>query len=326
VEKQTEAKLEAEIYEAYSKCYEGSSDRRQVNAVKLWRYASRWCMILFPRDSNLLYKDEDLDFIINGIGDEIYIAIDSCIKKDRMPKEEFLIYFKKALFIAKNKSYNEISYEKDQDGKERFLYRKYGGGGFSEPRIMKDIRKKIKRIKEEGIELTHDDLVNRLSGLLSLSEKTIRKHLLFMYRNRENDITKADENASITVIKTPEMEDDAAEMIKDELENFLDEKREITRDIYRALFTGICINEGIHYFRKIWPILDSEILEDYWKDPTIVPNDYEIYMKKRPLLKQNSAGSGASDKLGKLTEELRKAIIENHPELYSVHERSKYHE
>jgi hypothetical protein len=326
VEKQTETELKAEIYKLYSECYEESSDdRRQVIVGKLWKKASRWCEILFYMDTNLLYRDiEDrkLKFLLNGIGDEIYLAITACIKKVKMPKNEFIKYFKQALVNAKNKSYMDISYDKDQDGKEMFFYRNFGGGGLKEPRIIKQIRRII---KQEGRELKHEELVNRLSELLSLSEKTIHKHLLFMYNNGENDITQAKEGSSLTTEKTPEMEDDAAEMIKDELESFLDKKREITRDLYRALFTGMCIKEGIHYFRKIWPVLDNEILEDYWKDPTVIPNDYDIYLKKRPDLKKDSAYSGASGKLKELEKELREAIIENHPEIYSLYKHSKYH-
>jgi hypothetical protein len=297
--------------------------------VKLWKKASMWCEILFYKDTSLLYRDEEdrkLKELLNGIGDEIYFAIVACIKKDKKPKDSFIKYFKKALVNAKNRSYMNVSYEKDekdQNAKEKFLYRNFGGGGFSEPKVLKQIRRIIEK---EGSDLKNEELVNRLSELLSLSEKTIREHLLFMHRNKDDGFSKAREKPSlpITMIETPEMEDDVAKMIKNELESFLDKKQERTRDVYRALFTGMCINEGIHYFRKIWPILDSEILEDYWKDPTVIPNDYDIYLKKRPLLTQGSAESRASDKLGKLKEELREAIIENHLELYSVYEHSKY--
>jgi len=332
VEKQKikEEELKDKIYEFYAKCYVEPSDRRQVNVVRLWEYASRWCKdYICKNDTELLYKEKELDSFLNGAGDEIYLTVDNFIKNDKIPKESFFGYFRRALINAVNNSHRDLSYKKHQDKKEIFAYRNSGGSGIVKPKIMKEIMKRIEiEERNEGRELSLDERAKRLSRVLLLSEKTLRKHLELIYKNNGNDILNPMEGRSLTTIETNsdlQMEDSVAGIIKDELENFLNKKQERTRDLYRALFTGICINNGIKYFQKIWPILDNEILEDYWKDPTVVPKDYEIYQKKRPGRKnKNSAGEGASTNLKILTEELQKAIIEKHPEIYSKFERMIY--
>jgi len=105
VEEQKYEEIENRVYKAYSKCYDPSSDQSYCK-LKFWNITSIWCMKLFYKDKNLLYKDEDkkLIKIFNGMGDEIYLAVDRILKKDKMPKEKFLIYFRKALVNAKNGS------------------------------------------------------------------------------------------------------------------------------------------------------------------------------------------------------------------------------
>ena len=306
--KKTEEELKTEILNTYAKYHdEISSDRRQVYLGQLWKFVFEWC-----KDYLFYKKTEEM-------GVEIVDAVRRCAEKNKTP-EKFMEDLMPSLYNARNQSHrNEVE------------------GALREPRIIKNIKKIIEMEEaNEGRKLTKDEKVNRIGRLIPLREKTIRFYVENMDRKFEpvdkegNDNIESKAGHSLTAqgtVSNPQnedMEDSLAKMIKGELESFLAKKREITRDVYRALFTGICINEGIHYFRKIWPILDSEILEDYWKDPTVVPNDYDIYLKKRPDLKQGSAESGASEKLGKLTKELREAIIENHPEIYFGYKRSKY--
>jgi len=134
VEKQKikEEELKDKIYEFYAKCYVEPSDRRQVNVVRLWEYASRWCKdYICKKDTDLLYKDEGLDSFLNGAGDEIYLTVDNCIKKDKMPKELFLGYFRRALINAINKSHKDLSCNEEQDEKEIFFLSKFGRKRYS---------------------------------------------------------------------------------------------------------------------------------------------------------------------------------------------------
>lgn len=339
--------IENRVYEAYSKCYDpyvDSKDNPSDRKVKLWNETTMWCKKLFYKEKNLLYKDEDkkLEKIFNGMGDEIYYAIDACIKEDKMPKERFILYFKSALINAKNLSYQNISIEE-----EKFVYRDFWKGDIAEVKIMKKIRKLMKKFEEEARrELSEDELVKKFDELkkdeldkklpvsIPLTEKTLRSHLKFIYKNNGNYISEGMEGHSLTIIERnsdPEMEDIVAKIIIDEFENFLSEHHAKVRDDYKALLTGMLIKQAkneeneytkkekkytndINYFQKIESILDSEILEDYRKEG-IVREQYEIYIIKHPGKPKNSAAKEASEKSGKLKEFLQKALREKHPEI-----------
>lgn len=362
--KYKDERRENRVYEAYSKWYDpydNSSDNPSDRKLILWNEATMWLKdVIFKENTKLFSKKEgkidERDNFLNGgffcvAGDEIFLTIDDFIRKNKMPKELFLMVFEAALRNAIKKSYKKLS-SKEKGEKKIFVYKTFGKGDIAETRDMKKIRKIKKTLEEDaGRELTEDELVKRFSrGLTRLSEKTLRSHLKFISKNNGDYIPEHTKAHSLTITKRnsyPEternsdtemevmkdiMEDSAAKIIIDDFKEFLSEQQERTRDDYKALFTGICIklakneeNEytekenkytnDINYLRKIESILDPEIIEDYRKEG-IVRDQYEIYMIKHPGKSKKSAAKEASEKVAKI-KEFQKAMKEKHPEIYS---------
>jgi len=84
--------------------------------------------------------------------------------------------------------------------------------------------------------------------------------------------------------------------------------------VFRALFTLYCIDNNIKYYRKLWPVLDNEILEEYWKT-LAVPDQYRIYMKYHPTAQKSTAQANASKMSKNFFERMDKAIKEKDPEI-----------
>ena len=293
MEKQKDEEIKTNIINVYSKYKEEeSSDRRKVYRGQLCGLVFKWC-------KDHLYREAD------EMGVEIVEAVKRCAEKGKMP-EEFLEDLGGALYYAKN-----------------LYYRNRVEGALREPRIIKEIKKIIKTEEaNEGRVLTLDERVECIRRLIPMHEKTIRAHLTNMDRRFEpvdekgNDNIESRAGHSLTInasISTPQEEsvkDSEMETIRDALETVLNKAQNKMKAFYKALFTLRCIDNNIKHYQKLWPILDNEILDVYWKTLT-VPDQYEIYMKYHPGAQKSTAEANASKMSKKFFADLDKVIKEN---------------
>jgi len=285
-----EEELKERIFNVYSKYHdEPSSDRRQVYYGQLCELVFKWCR------EHIYYKETE------KMGLEIVEAVKRCAEKE-IPEEDFFKYLRTSLGNAEKQYYRDCLIE----------------GSLKMPRIITEIKNLI-RMEEsyEGRELTQNEIVDLISRWKGISENKARIYFENMNKklisNTDDDDNKLDIVDSIPshylTYQDEATEDNETVIIMDALESVLKKTREKTKPLYKAFFTLRCIETNIKYYRKLWSMLDSEILENYWKTLT-VPCQYEIYMKYHPEAKKSTAEANASQMSKKFFADLDKAIKE----------------
>jgi hypothetical protein len=297
-QKRTEEELKAEILNLYCQFHEeASSDRRQVDYERLKKLLQElvyfWC-----RDH--LYKKETVE-----MGKEIAEAVMNCVKKDKMPNEEFIKYLRESL----NNAYLQFL-RKKVEGPSRI------------PRSIKETKKIIeaKQRVSGGRELNNDEKVQCIKEWFGISEKAARARLEEMDRifisNTSADDNKTDIVDSIKSHYSTPQDDILAEeevmLIKDALEAVLSKTKK-KKPFFRALFTWHCI-EYVKDYKKFLPVLDVETIEDYKKNGA-VPNQFEIYMKCYPDAEKSTAQSNASGYSKEFFEDLYDIMKEKYPDI-----------
>jgi len=330
-----EEELRTQIYKLYSKFKdEPSSERRQTYLGKLCELATKWCFYFTLMQKLIKQLNSVEKKFKNEMGREIFEAVNNCLKKDKMPQNKFFSYFYTALKIA--------VYQ---------FYRNQIVGSLKTPQDIIKERKNMRDLREMwesdlARKLTQNEFERRYAIWNQISEE--EAHNIYLETigivthfdsidkeivgddGKDTTIIEIIKARSLTVDETdtePELKEEISIIIRYEFERFLSKQQERTKDIYRALFTVFCIKNKIEQFPKIYPILDSEILEDYLKTE-IIPNAYDIYMKKRPGITQKAAESGASRRKKEIDifiDKLQKTIKE-HPEIFSKYKRSLYSE
>ena len=306
----TEEQLKAGIYTVYSRYLEeSSSDRRQVYFAQICGLIISWC-------------NDCLGIKANEMGIEIYNLVQRLVrdKNSTVPKNEdgFFKYLKTALYTA-----------------EKEYYRNNETGLINIPR---DTRKRLKIIDDiiatkesnAGRKLTQDERRQCISEWFGMAEYSRLISLLetggleFSSHTGSNegeiDILNSKakppyrESASIDPLDEYFAKLDL-QKIRDTLEQVFQNTQERTRDCYRALFTGYCIDKFID-FEGLVPLLDSEILEAHKKDGK-KPKQHEIYLKYHPNVKKDSAEVRASEMIKKLRKDLCSVLQEKIPENYN---------
>jgi len=322
-ERTTQEELKAEIYELYSKLKdEPSSDRRQVYLVRLWEKASKWCENYILKKEKYqtikpFSRQEELEFTFNGMGDEIFITITNFLKKDKMPQEVFIPYLYKSLVNAGLRSGKDFFSEQDEKGRVKNCYLEIGKGGISQTRVTKEIEKKIRtEEKNEGRQLTINELIPRIQRSISLREETLREYLVERNKKILPDTVYDDKGEKVSIFdfipgrySTPEddaIEDMEIEIIKDALETVLNKEKDKTKAVYREFFTLHYI-KGNKDYPRLSPVLDNELLETVKKSGKI-PTQYEIYKKHYPNVQESTAHTNASKLKDKFFADLDKAI------------------
>jgi len=319
--KQKAEELKDQIYKVYSNCYNPSLDRQNCTG-QLWALASNWCKFIVKNDEDIFYEEnlkinkDKVKISFNEIGEEIFLTILEYLKKEEMPKEDFLYSFRVGLINAINS-----------------FHRKKVVGALREPGIIRKMRKIIEDEEaNKGRKLTQDEKIYHIHELTSLRRETILEHLIGMERKFINFITNDEdevvemieimEGHSLTAqgpVSEPQNEEkkevatetfiNALETV---LETVLNEYQEKTKPFYRALFTILYIKNNKDY-KKIKPILSAEILEMFEQNGKI-PTQYEIYMKYHPGAKKSTAETNASQMSKKFYADINKAIEEKYPE------------
>jgi hypothetical protein len=172
---------------------------------------------------------------------------------------------------------------------------------------------KIKKIDEiirmeesnAGRQLTGNEQVQRISEWLNIQEKDVRKYLKIMNMKDITGFTYKSDSFIDTTSVEPEKEyfsslgkSENVKCIQDAVESFLSKTQDRTRECYRALFTGYCIDKSI-YIEDLVLSFNSEILEEYQKSGK-KPKQHEIYLKFHPDVTKNSANVRASEMLKKM--------------------------
>ena len=260
------------IYSRYLN--EPSADRRQVYFGQICDVVIRWCT------SYLGIKAQEM-------GIEIYSAVQRLVKEKNtnVPKEanEFFRYLKTVLYAA-----------------EKEYYRNFAESSITIPR---DIRKRLKNIDEiitakesnAGRKLFEDERRQCISEWFGIAEYTALMNL----RNTGSlDFTYHDDSFSQLDLSD----------IKDALEQVLQDTQGRTRECYRALFTGYCIDKSIN-FDSFYELLNNEIVEEY-RISKEKPTQNVIYLKYHPGVTKNSAEASASKMVKDLLNRLRAIMKE----------------
>ena len=312
MEKQKDEELKTKILNTYTKYQEeSSSDRREVDLVRLTALAFDWC-----RD-HLFYRERyQNEAITNLMGVEIVEGVRRCAVKNKTP-EEFMEDLKSSLYSAKNSSYPNNA-----------------GGAIREPKIIKVINKIIATEEANvGRKLTYDERIYHIHRFIpKYREETIRGHLKGMDRIFINHVRNDEEDEDDVVESVESMEDHSlttqgpvsdpqkeaqenseAEIIMKTLETVLNQYKERMKPFYRALFTMHFLKKNRNY-QKFIPVLNGEILEMFIKKEKI-PTQYKIYMRYYPEAGKSTAGANATPKKDKFFADLEKAILTKLPVL-----------
>jgi hypothetical protein len=281
------------IFNIFSKCRKEIADRRLI-------YYSELCHQIYIWYKDYLYANVD------KIGLEIAEVIsrfnkDEIILKIPEDKDGFFSYLYVSIKNEKkssNRKYVENETVKISSGEKRKL------------RKVEDFIRMTESHLEKG--LTNDELIQGMSGLLKEQKYADLMNLLNIdstsYTSNDGDEMDA-LNSTVTPIYNANSIDDPLdvyiintdmeilrEAVKYSLEEIKDEK---IRNCNRALFTLHCIDNGIEKckdFDKLYPLLDSEMMEIWQKDRK-KPKAYEIYQKYHPNASKGTAGGKASDNL-----------------------------
>jgi len=297
--KRTEEEQKDLIFNIFSQWREEpSTDRDLLYYQQLCKQIFLWC-------KDYLFKKTD------NMGEEIAVVTKRIMEsKEKIPsdKKSYFYYLSKAL-KKERKNY----------------YRKYNTDDI---KISKGMKSKIRetedvlRMKERnlGRELTKDEEIQAISDWFGISIKRA-KNIVKAMETRRMDFSnnRKDENGNrIDILDSAEKSIDMEStfidpldecLIKDDRKNILEaveylinKKQERARDCYRALFTLHCI-ESYKNFEGLYHVLDKEILKN-WQKGGKEPNQYEIYQKYKPKVKQKSAEAMASANLSKFLKDI----------------------
>ena len=307
-DQKSEKQLKSEIFCVFSQCRnEASSDRRQV-------YSGQLCGLIFHWCNSYPFKN------INAreMGLEIFKLVLQLVKengRNNIPTDEngFFHYLKKSLYHAKAE-----------------FHRVYESGLIKIPKEKMSKFKKIDEIikMEEsnlGRTLTSNECAQCISEWFNISLieanrylelKKIRNVTGLAFNSCDNEkVTDIFESDKVKVPYITNTENSPEEdffsainscentsLIMDSIKTALNGTQKRTRNCYRALFTGYCLDKSID-FESLTPLLDSEILGAYQQNRK-KPRLFEIYLKFHPDVKQESAEAIASklikDFLGRL--------------------------
>ena len=232
--------------------------------------------------------------------------------------------------FIKNENISKIP--KDKDGFFKYLtasinkekagfYREYNENDTI--KIPKDKKRKLRevedfvRMKESqlGRKLTNDECIQSIYKWFKKQEYV---DLLNLINVGSISYTSSDGNDSIDAlnfINTHSLDPLDEYILKTDLETVLEavksvlgKKQERARDCYRALFTLYCI-ENYKDFEKLYPVLDSQILENWQKDGEN-PNQYEIYQKYHPKAQRSSSEAMASKNISEFLNDIESCLKE----------------
>ena len=282
--KRTEEQQKDYIFDIFSKCHsEAASSRLQV-------YYPALCAEIYKWYKDYLFVD------VNKMGLEIVKVINRFIKDENILK---IPNDKDGFF-----KYLTSSIKRESAG----FYREYNENDTI--KIPKEKKQKLRevedfiRMKESqlGRKLTADEQTQGISkwfkkqeyiDLLNLINVGSISHTSNDENNKAdalNYITTFSDDPVDEYIKKTDM-DTVRKIVKSLIEN----KQERSRDCYRALFTLHCI-ENFKDFEKLYPVLDSQILETWHKNMK-KPKQYEIYQMYHPNAQKSSTDAMASKNL-----------------------------
>jgi len=282
--KRTEEQQKDYIFDIFSKCrIETASNRLQVHLSILCEQIYLW------------YRDY-LAIDVDKMGLEITKVVNRFIKDENISK------------IPKDKDgffkYLSVSINKEKAG----FYREYNENDTI--KIPKEKKRKLRevedfiRMKESqfGRKLTNDEQIQSISkwfkkqeyvGLLNLINIGSISHTSNDGDN-EIDVLNYADTPSVDPFEEYITKIDM-ETVLEAIKSLLDKKQERSRDCYRALFTQYCI-KNYKDFEKLYPVLDSKIMETWQKDVKN-PKLYEIYQMYHPNVNKSSADTMASTNL-----------------------------
>jgi mannose/fructose/N-acetylgalactosamine-specific phosphotransferase system component IIB len=306
----SEEDLKNDIFIAYSEFRnETLSDRRQVCFELFYELTIRWCKdYIFIEDKECLISVELWNALVRFK-----------INEKTVPKERnnFFYYLKKTLknieneyfnneeiiHIPKNKKEEFTQIEKIIEIKESNLGRKLipteeeqtisSWFGITKEKA-RELIDEMRMIDARVVSLDRetDDGTGNMYDMYDLNLKSLFEPNI-SYDQKDEPIEKH-KNLDLC---------DVVEAVKYLLEN----TQERSRDCYRALFTLHCIDNGIEKcndFEKLYPLLDSEIMETWQKDKKKL-NQYVIYQKYHPNSSKETAENKASANLRKFLNDIK---------------------
>ena len=295
--KRNEEQQKDYIFDIFSKCHsETASGRLQVYYPTLCEQIYLW------------YRDY-LSIDVDKMGLEITKVINRFIKDENISKipddkDSFFKYLNASIKREKNSFYHEYDEE-------------------STIKIPKEKKRKLReiddfiRMKESqfGRKLTNDEKIESISKWFKKQEYV---NLLNLINVGSISHTSNDGNNEIDILNYTDTHsvDPLDEYIKktdmgtvlEAVKFSLAKKQERSRDCYRALFTLYCI-ENYKDFEKLYPVLDSQILE-IWQKSGKNPNQYEIYQKYHPNAQKSSAEAMASKNLSEFLNDIETCLKE----------------
>ena len=298
--------LKEKIFEAYRNCINAPSpDLLSKHSGQLWVLIDRWCKKYLFVEEWEEKEDETVEAMLEGIPD----IIDRLVKEDRKIKTheepgEFITYLNGCLKKLKAKTFYELLPEKVNKTKVKKYFQ---------------INRLIETRERDG-KLKENDRVKIIANYMSINEYSeTRNQLNLLSLDYEYD--SDDEDNEINVLsfsnvksifnKNPESTnkfnvnpDDLQKAVTYVLEN---KRQKRTMACNRALFTVLCIKEAPDYLDKLFPVLDSELLNKY-RGKNIKPTLYETYLKHHPERKnssKNSVEANASSDLDKFLNDLK---------------------
>ena len=301
--------LEIKIFEAYRNCIDPLSSDISKAKGQFWLWIQKWC-------KKHLFTDEKKNETVDDMGEKILNVIEKLIKEDRTIKtfeelDEFIRYLKRCLENAMAELLNDQLPESVIKAKvERYF----------------QINKLIE-IRERDGKLTETDRINIITNYMTKYEYTEIKNQLY-HLKLDYEYDNDDEDNEINLLNSQNVKsvfnndpenrnkfDVSPEKMREAVTYILENKRQKrTRACNRALFTALCIKEAPDYLDKLFPVLDSELLNAY-RENGVKPTLYETYLKHHPERKDSSKNSvevNASSDLDKFLDDL-KVYLEGKP-------------
>ena len=305
--KENEELLKDNIFTLFSECIsESPIEPKDKLFIKLCDQIFRWC-------KGYLYKTNTEE-----MGLEILKAVENTIKNVKNEKY-FFGYLINRLKEAQNQYYR-VRIKGSVNINKTFKGIK-----------LKDI-KKVLEIKEGNIakKLTQMECIKSLSEWYKWDEEESLECIIIINRefSSENELSNnnSDDNLNYldSNVSSPYMDDvfmnplneyfhkDNINKIKEAIKVVLD-KKPITRDCKKALFTLYCIDKK--QTDGLLPVLDKEIIESC-KDGK-KPTKYEVCWKFHPeITNKGSAGATATANLNEFLFDLEVYLKEKNPEIF----------
>jgi len=295
--KRTEEQQKDHIFDIFSKCrVETASNRLQV-------YLSILCEQIYLWYRNYLAID------VNKMGLEITRVANRFIKDENISK---IPNDKDGFF-----KYLSASINKEKAG----FYREYNENDTI--KIPKEKKRKLRevedfiRMKESqlGRKLTNDEQIQSISKWFKKQEYIDLLKLINVGSISRTSNDGNDEIDALNYADTSSVNPLDEYIIKTDMETVakatkysLAKKQERSRDCYRSLFTLYCI-ENYKDFEKLYPVLDSQILETWLKGDKN-PKQYEVYQKYHPKAQKSSAEAMASKNLSEFLNDIETCLKE----------------